>query len=166
MERKETIYNQIIGIKDGNLVLLNYIFDNGNDFKGATGAYFEVLSQDEAERLTDDFDGDELWRMAVAAGDTTLGLDDWTAEYIYACKLDGLDFPMQDNSYLNELSRALNDLSEENLEDLHFYYENCGLSYEDYIFNCVGGGRCFDANDKWDVVFRPDLLEKIMAVEK
>lgn len=132
--RKETKYNKVVNIADdGEITVLDGVFIYSDDFKGATGSKFYPVSESEyndtinEDNVIDSFidSGAELPKGHERNG--------WQSVYD-AMSSDEIESFMFDTSYseLWEYLRA-----------------ECGLSLEDAkIFNCVGGGRCFDANFK------------------
>ena len=58
MNRFQMDFNAIVGLGEyGDLIMLNYIFDDGKGFKGATGASFVPVYQEEIDynRSTEGF---------------------------------------------------------------------------------------------------------------
>lgn len=168
MTRQETKINQIVGIKDGELYVLEYVFKHSDDFKGATGYSMGTITQEYIDEMNDiDMlceEWDYLWREAVQAGNTDEGLREWMENWQYASvNYDGYLFPSDDNSFRYETEKLVNSLPEDQKKQLE---EVFGVMGEDYAtWNCSGCGRCFNANDEWDVIFRPDLLELIKEYE-
>ena len=80
--RDQTTYREVIGTDEGTVIVLDYTFNHGDGFKGATGAAVRPVSQDEIDRaLTDDEKQEwfeELWRQdAGTTNGTTDSLEDW-----------------------------------------------------------------------------------------
>lgn len=139
--------NKVVNVdEDGEITVLQEIFNYDDGCKGATGSRFYPISEGEYEERTT--------REAIAEfleGATELypeydSYEDW-ADAIIANGEEGE--VMFDNSYSN-------------LWDM--MREECGLSEEDaYVFDCVGGGRMFDANYQGNV--NPELSELIRKAE-
>jgi len=148
--RKQTDYNEIIGMIDGEYYMLDYIFDDGKDFKGATGSVFSPVSPEEQEDLLDiDNIKDtfaDCWREAVSGGHTEDSLDDYCQSIIDNDGIDGVI----DTSYSNYWDK---------IRQLDKKFT------DDWVFNCTGGGRCFSKNMKFDKVFRQDLIDIINKYE-
>lgn len=150
-ERKETRYDKLVGEKDGDFYFCDYIFYEGEDFKGATGTVLtpvtkeDYLDRTEGEGLLDYLR--EIWQQAVSAGQTEKSLEDWAEEVI---NIDG--------------DEAVFDLSG---YDLWGQLRQIGYNEEEYpVFQCSGGGRCFGRFDKFDKVYDQELLDKIRKIEK
>jgi len=141
----QTTYNELIGYdSDGNAVILLDTFDLGGEFRGATGAILELVSQEEYDERTSDEAlqeyAEELWREdASQPNGTTDSLEDWT----------------EDNRY---------DLLETVFDDSY-----SGLVPEgDYVAtHCIGGGRIFpSALDDIVTWVRPELADVIRDAER
>jgi hypothetical protein len=130
MERKETKYNKVVNFDEETkeITVLDYTFNHGDGFKGATGSIFYAVSKSEFDKTLEPY------------------LDDKEELLCY----------MADNfgNLSSDTIRGV-DASEEALKDLFFdtsyseiwdyLREATGLNEEQaYIFNCSGGGRCFD----------------------
>jgi hypothetical protein len=165
MTREITTYNQIVGIKDNELWILEDSFQHSDDFKGVTGYHMDTITQsyiddrNDTSKLIKKYD--YLWREAVAAKNTELGLE----EYIEMLQRDNSDdlFFDDDDSFRYQTKKLINNLPKEQKEKLESIF---GVMGEDYVtWNCSGCGRCFNADDKWDYVFNPKLLEVITKYE-
>ena len=80
--RDQTTYREVIGTDEGTVIVLDYTFNHGDGFKGATGAQVRPVTQAEIDRaLTDDEKQEwfeELWRQdAGTTNGTTDSLEDW-----------------------------------------------------------------------------------------
>lgn len=161
MADNETHYNAIVGVIDGELAILEYTFEDSENFKGAVGHTMRTLTQEQIDSQKEA--DEELWKGAVAGGSTTLGLDDWWEDACDEAEMNNLYYPYDDDSYryeTNELYEALSDDDREKIEEI------MGVKGEDYVdFECGSGGRCFDANAEWDLILRPDLVELINKLE-
>lgn len=162
MADNETHYNAIVGVIDGELAILEYTFEDSENFKGAVGHTMRTLTQEQIDSQKDEAD-EELWKGAVASGSTTLGLNDWWEDACDEAEMNNLYYPYDDDSYryeTNELYEALSDDNREKIEEI------MGVKGEDYVdFECGSGGRCFNANEEWDLILRPDLVELINKLE-
>jgi hypothetical protein len=148
--RQETKYNKLVGIIDDEYCFLDYTFKDG-DFMGACGTILQPITRKQYEYDTSEDSLlerlGEWWKNAVDNNSTELGKVEWVRD-IY--NRDGDD--------------ALYDLSGYDLWD---QLRNIGLTEEDYpVFNCIGGGRCFDKNMKFDKVYDQKLVDIINQYEK
>lgn len=151
-QRTKTEYNEIVAIAEsGEVYMLNYVFDHGDGFRGATGTVFVPFYQDYAderndfERIKEEYG--YLWQESVAAGNCEDSLYDFIQGLIETS--DG-DFFGHDDSSVHLIPDDFKT----------YYYPEC-LGFE-----CVGGGRCFSPRfTKWETVLRPDLLELIKQYE-
>lgn len=168
MTREGTTYNQIVGIKDNELWILEDSFQHSDDFKGVTGYHMDTMTQDyidsrnDTSELMEEYD--YLWREAVAAKNTELGLEEYIEmlQRDVECNSDGL-FLGDDDSFRYQTEELINNLPKEQKEKLESIF---GVMGEDYVtWNCSGCGRCFNADDEWDYVFNPELLEVIKKHE-
>ena len=164
MADNETHYNAIVGVIDGELAILEYTFEDGENFKGGVGYRMRTMTQEYIDCRKDPDNADEdLWKQAVAGDYTTLGLDDWWEDACDEAEMEGKYYPFDDDSFryeTNELYEALSDDDREKIEEI------MGVKGEDYVdFECGSGGRCFDANAEWDLILRPDLVELINKLE-
>lgn len=151
--REQTTYNKLVGRKGDHYYFCDAIFSYGNSFKGATGTILVPISKDEYdERMSDSNIESYLeddWYNAVAAKQTTLGLEDWI-EFVR-------DSDGDENIVFPEI---IDDSRSEVLREL-------GLTEEDFpVIECSGGGRCFHADDEFDEVYDAELLQKIREAEK
>ena len=167
MTREETKINQIVGIKSGELYVLEDVFKYSDGFKGATGYSMNVIIQEYIDNMNDidylETELDYLWRDAVQAGKTTDSLREYMKSLVDECQFYGQLFPLDDNSYRYDTEKLVEELPAEQKAELEKVF---GIMGEDYVTWSVGGcGRCFNANDEWDVIFRPDLLELIKQYE-
>ena len=167
MTREETKINQIVGIKDGELYVLEDVFKYSDGFKGATGYSMNVITQEYIDNMNDiDYlckENDYLWREAVQAQRTTDSLQEFMQSLIDESLYNDMLFPFDDNSFRHQTEKLVKELPTEQKAELEKVF---GIMGEDYVtWNCSDCGRCFNANDEWDVVFRPDLLELIKQYE-
>lgn len=167
MTRQETKINQIVGIKGGELYVLEDVFKYGDGFKGATGYSMGTISQSYIDEMNDICtlceEYDYLWREAVQAGSTEKGLEEFMQDWVYESSCYGYLFPSDDNSFRYDTEKLVEELPAEQKAELEKVF---GVMGEDFVTWSVSGcGRCFNPNDEWDVVFRPDLLELIKQYE-
>lgn len=150
-DEKRTTYNIVVGITENDeIYLLNSIFDHGKGFKGATGSVLVPVSQDYIDERNDldsiiDTYG-YLWTEAVASGSTTDSQEDYMQQVLDSS--DGAFFG-HDESYVHHITKEFKDE----------YFPDAET------FECVGGGRCFDAGMKFKTVLRQDLLDLINKAE-
>lgn len=147
LDRKQTDYHILIGIKDGEYYGLDYIFEHGK-LKGAVGTHLRPLTPEQAQDYRDNYDFDDLWKMAVTNDSTTMGLEEWE-EQVKATDGDSLFFDASGSQYEEAIRR-------------HFE-ANTGQEME--LTDCRGGGRCFAIDMDWDQLFRLDLWSLIVDAE-
>ena len=167
MTRQETKINQIVGIRQGELVVLEYVFKHSDGFKGATGYSMGTITQDYIDQMNDPYylmeEYDYLWREAVQSGHTELGLEEYIKDWINDCSYYGQLFPSDDDSFRYDTEKAVEALPDEQKAQLEGYF---GVQGEDFeAWSVSGCGRLFNADDEWEIVFRPDLLELIKEYE-
>lgn len=167
MTREETKINQIVGIKNGELYVLEDVFKYSDGFKGATGYSMNVITQEYIDDMNDidylETELDYLWREAVQAGETTDNLREYIESLVDKCQSHGQLYPSDDNSFRYDTEKLVEELPAEQKAELEKVF---GVMGKDYATWSVSGcGRCFNANDEWDVIFRPDLLELIKQYE-
>ena len=167
MTREETKINQIVGIKNGELYVLEKVFKHGDGLKGATGYSMGTITQGYIDEMNDidylEAELDYLWREAVQAGKTTDSLREYMESLVNECQFYGQLFPLDDNSYRYDTEKLVKELPAEQKAELEKVF---GVMGEDYATWSVSScGRCFNANDEWDVIFRPDLIELIKQYE-
>lgn len=168
MTREETKINQIVGIQKGELYILEYVFKHSDDFKGATGYSMSTLTQEYIDEMNDiDYlceENDYLWREAVQAQRTTDSLQEYMQSLVDECSYYDMLFPFDDNSFRDQTEKLVEELPTEQKAELE---KTFGVMGEDFVtWNCSCCGRCFNADDEWDVIFRPDLVELIKQYEK
>lgn len=135
--RTETKYNKIVNFdKEINeITMLDYTFKDNKNFKGATGTKFELISKSYFDETIEPY------------------LDNDKELLIYMSENFGeLNRQMIENVDSTEegLKNMFFDLSYIELWD--YIREELGLSEDEaYIFNCTGGGRCFDKDFEGNV---------------
>lgn len=132
--RKETKYNKIVNVsEDGEIQVLDSVFEYSDGFKGAVGSSFYPVSKEEYKERTSLESIIEYLESAVSEDGIPSVCENsyrkW-AESIIEC--DEQDEFMFDTSY-SELWDYMRD--------------ELGLTEDDaYIFECTCGGRMFDKN--------------------
>ena len=163
--RESTKYNKIIGIANGSVYVLEETFKYSDDgFKGCCGYTMSTISQDyidernDVDWLCDNYD--DVWREAVRAGQTTMGLEDFMDDWVRnCCDL----FPSDDPSHRSDFEQALEDARPEVAKKVIEYF---GADIEDFgAWNNKGCGRCFNKDMEWDELFEPELWEMIRTYE-
>ena len=167
MTREETKINQIVGIKGSELYVLEDVFRYDNGYKGVTGYSMNVITQKYIDDMNDidylEAELDYIWREAVQTGNTTDGLREYMESLIDECQFYDQLYPLDDNSFRHQTEKLVEELPAEQKAELEKIF---GVMGEDYVtWSASGCGRCFNANDEWDVIFRPDLLELIKQYE-
>lgn len=155
MARKRDWIMKLVGKDtDGSFVFCESIFEYEDGLKGAAGFTLRPITEEEYERRTDPEDPDtldyfeEFWCDAVRAGWTRESLEEYTKR-VLAKDGDNIVF---DLSYFWDVENQLRDI---------------GYSEEDYpIFECIGSGRCFDKDSKYEVVYDSELLDRIRKIEE
>jgi len=149
-KREQTDYKKVIGKnKDGEIVVLDYIFEHTDGLKGATGSTFRAVSKEEREeRVNDESYLEESWKCAVQNGSTELGLSEW-CELVRDTDGDEAFFDLSYSELWDDIREAFPEYADEDAYTL---------------FECAGGGRCFP--QEWDVLLEPELNKKILEVEK
>lgn len=147
-QRQEITYNKVVNISnDGEITLLHYVFDNGAGFKGATGTTFSPVSLQEYKERTSK---DEVINQIIDCG-IPKGFEREGANGVYKV--------MKAN---NEIQSFVFDTSYSELWDM--LRKECKLNKtKAYIFECTGGGRCFD--NKFQGNVNPELSELIRKYE-
>lgn len=152
-EKKEIIINKVVNNNKENneIQMLDYLFDHGDGFKGATGTRFEPISK---ETYRDMMSKESVIEHLVSSGLITApneNLEHKFAEVLY-----------KEMKASGELEAFTFDLSyKEHWDQLREY----GYPKSKYpIFNCVGGGRMFDADFEGNV--NPELSKEIRKYEK
>jgi len=153
-QRKQIDYYEIIGILDNEIYMLDYIFDHNDSFKGATGTIFSPIYEEDIEQRNnfDDFvdNYDYLWFEAVQMEIT----EDSKKNYLRKLYEDMLingdgEFIGHDTSYIRYIPEKFRK---------EFFPEAV-------TFECIGGGRIFDKNIKFDKCLNAVLLDKIRKIE-
>ena len=151
-KRKEKKYFKPVGIKDGSIYFLDYIFEDG-DFKGAVGTVLDPITKNYIENITNEDwieYSREIWVEAVKSGSTEQSLEDYAESIKNESENQGQLYPGHDDSY-TELH-----------DEAKKYFDN-----DVETFNCCGGGRCFDLDllNSFDKVINQDLIDLIKSYE-
>ena len=149
--RTQIDYNKVVNFdkETGEIVVLNYIFNDNGGFKGATGSTFEAVSLSEYNERTDE---DNVIEYLIDSG---LELP---KDYLRG----GFQEMYEAMEASGEIEGFMFDTSHSELWDE--LREVCGLSEgEAYIFNCTGGGRCFDKDFTGNV--NVELSQLIREIE-
>ena len=159
MERRENI-NIVLGIaKDGELYILDGIFHDSNSFSGATCFSRRYLTDADIEdRNSLDYVMDycdELWRMAVQAGDTEDGLKEFAESYMW--EENGKLYPGYDDSFVYDTAEAIAKLSRKQKKELYEFYDIDDLD-KDFNSDCGSCGRAFPEDNEWEIKFVSDEL--------
>ena len=150
-KREQIDYGKPVGIKDGSIYFLDYVFNHHDGFKGATGTILDPIAQSEIDENNDPENVKEwyrdIWQQSVESGNTENSLNDFVEECIDHC--DG-EFPGHDMSYSE-------------------YHDEAFKHFDDDVktFNCSGGGRCFDHKllNSFDTVIDQSLIDLIKKYE-
>ena len=151
-KRKEKKYFKPVGIKDGSIYFLDYIFEDG-DFKGAVGTVLDPVTKDYIKNITNEDwieYSREIWVDAVRLGSTEQSLEDYAESIKNESENQGQLYPGHDDSY-TELHDEAKKYFDNNVE----------------TFNCCGGGRCFDLEllNSFDKVINQKLIDLIKSYE-
>ena len=150
-KKQETKYNKIVNFDEDTkeITVLDGIFKYEDGFKGATGSKFEPVSRDEYEDRTDE---DNFVEYLIDSG---IDLPD----NFKRSGFEGLAKAMIAN---DEVKDFVFDTSHNELWD--YLREELNLSEDEaYIFNCIGGGRCFDKDFNGNI--NPELSILIREIE-
>lgn len=163
--RESTKYNKIIGIANGLVYVLEETFKYSDDgLKGCCGYAMSTISQDYIDERNDVCwlcdNCDDIWREAVRAGQTTMGLEDFMDDWVRnCCEL----FPTDDSSYRSDFEQVLEDARPEVAKKVIEYF---GADSEDFgAWNNECGGRTFHKDMEWDELFEPELWKMIRGCE-
>ena len=148
--------NKVIGRRERDeIVVCDSVFERKDGLKGAVGTSFRPVGEDEYARMHDAGSQEvqdclsDLWIAAVNDGRTTEGLQDYCQEII---DIDG-------NSVLWDLSYC----------DMYNLIREAYPEYADKeaypLFECIGRGRCFRADMKWDDLHDPETWKMIKQYE-
>lgn len=133
MGTKRIEINKVVKVEDNTITVLDSAFEYEDGFKGLTGTVFEIVSKDYFDETIEPYlnnDKEVLIYYAENFGDLNREM------------IEGVD------SSEEALTELFFDTSYEGLWD--YLREELNLTEDEaYIFNCIGGGRCFTAQDKF-----------------
>lgn len=161
VEKLESAKNFLVGIKDGKIIYLEYVFWYSEGFKGAIGIGLEYKTESEAEYLwedarenpTDYIDRD-LWEDAVCADRTDDSYEDFADQAIKGQEDEYLSWPNADGSYTGFVS-----------ENEEKWIRDYLGETEPLVYSWTGSGRMFNKDYELDVVANPEVLEIIKEFE-
>lgn|SRR5690625_734064 len=147
METKREKINKIVKVDGNEITVLNESFEYADGFKGLTGTVFEIISKSEFYNVLEPYlDNDTETLIYLAENFGCLGRE----------IIEGVD------SSKEALTELFFDTSYSDMWD--YFREELNLSEDEaYIFNCIGGGRCFRADDKF--TYNTEL-EKYLVYEQ
>lgn len=153
LENKKVI-ERLVGRIDDMYYVCDCVFGK-DDFYGAMGAVLCPVSKEQYEHDMDAESGEtqdrfqESWAEQAKQGDTDKGLKDYVEEILAVEGEEALyDFGGYD--YWDMIREQVPELTKERYP----------------IFDCVAGGRCFDANMEWDEIYDPVVWELILKCER
>lgn len=152
-KKGETHYWKVVNIdKESNeITMLDYTFKHSDGFKGATGSKFVAVSKAQYKEQTSKENViDRIIDSGLVEYKHNANIERKMAEVLYkemkaAGEIESFCFDLSYREHWDELRS-------------HGYPEN---KYP--IFDCVGGGRCFDADFNGNV--NPELSEEIRKFE-
>lgn len=149
--KTQTDYNKIVNFdKETNeITMLDYIFNHNDGFKGATGTKFEPISREEYDERMDE---ENVIDYLIDSG----------IELPENYKRGGFQELYEAMKNNNELEQFIFDTSYSEFWD-EIRTELDLTMTEAYIFNCIGGGRCFDKDFHGNVNI--ELSELIRQIE-
>lgn len=143
MKTKRKKINKVVKVYGNEITVLDEAFEYADGFKGLTGSVFEAVSKSEFDDVLEPY----------------LDNDEETFNYLsenFAEIIEGVD------SSEEALTDLFFDTSYSDMWD--YLREELNLSEDEaYIFNCIGGGRCFRADDKFT---HNRELEKYLTYEQ
>ena len=152
-EREQKNYFEVVNIdkESREITMLDYIFKHSDGFKGATGTKFEPVSKEQYK--------DELSKDNVIERIIDFGLIEYSHNKDIQWKMAEVLY--KEMKKAGELESFCYDLSyAEHWDKLRAF----GYPKSKYpIFNCIGGGRCFDKDFKGNV--NPELSKLIRDIE-
>lgn len=162
MTRTSNKINEIVGIRNRAVYVLEETFQYDDDMKGAVGYSMRPLTQEEIDSASDSQNLRDLWVEAVEADHTDLGLDEWVEDL--ECNMDSDQYyPFEDNSFRAEFKDLLENSSARIKKKIQ---EVFGIEGEDYVdWSVCSCGRCFSADDEWDEILNKNALKTIKQSE-
>ena len=166
-KRIQNDLNKIIGITAYlEVICVDYYFEhgkdfNGGDFKGYTGTRYNPVSKQEVKHMNTLVYAKEYVCDAIPTEDIRKKFGSITkAAKAFLADMDG-DYLGHDNSYFGKYGTQLDALAM-NQQNI--------FGYIPATFTCCGGGRMFGSSithdTKWALLLEPELLLKILEVEK
>lgn len=144
MREQQDFWKVVNRAEDGEITVLDYVFEHRGGMRGAVGSKFYPVSEREYE--------DRTTREAIL--EYLEGAIDESEEFIENMADDIIDNGLEDE-YMFDNSYC------EHWDEIR---EELGLDEnEAYIFDCVGGGRCFEADFQGNI--NPELSEIIREYE-
>lgn len=121
---------EVVDFKDGEITVLDSLFKHDDDFMGATGSKFVPVSKEEYEERTSRESIIEYLQNAIDEVPKGFNnMEEWVDAIFEAGEEVEIAF---DTSHC---------------EHWDYLRKQTGLDEDEaYIFDCIGGGRCFDAN--------------------
>lgn len=151
--------NKVVKVIDNEITVLDEAFDYGDGFKGLVGTRFEPISKAFYKQQTTLSAIEEKLQDCVNE-------DEVPNEYLY------LDSGKMSKNPHKRWAKAIKEAGEAEQFMFDTSYselwgdlrEQLGLTEKEaYIFNCTGGGRCFNSDDKFTHNVE---LEKYLEYEK
>jgi hypothetical protein len=146
--RKQVNYGEVVGVTpDGEVYILDYVFDHGNGHVGAVGSILRPVTQNEYDEATG-IDGlverfEDVWRMMVADGNTDSSLEEW-AQSVH--RYDG-DEAIWDHSDYDKWDEARYYVAQLEAYQDEVEEANGNLENAFPVMESIGGGRIFDRFD-------------------
>jgi hypothetical protein len=147
--------NKVIGkTESGDFYICEDIFKYEDNFHGSTGLILCPVSREEyedAENPSSPTTRDrflELWKDLAGQGATYKGFEEWLA-MILATDFPDCSFDVGGCEFWDAIRKLEPGLTEENYP----------------IFDCVGCGRIFSANMKFEKIYEPKILKQIFKSE-
>lgn len=159
MGTKRININKVVKVVDNEITVLESAFDHGDGFKGLTGYFFEPISKAQYKEQTKLSEVEDYLRSCVGEADIP-------NKFLYtdSGKISKNPYKRWAKAIkeADALGHVMFDTSYEELWD--YLRDELNLSEEEaYIFNCIGGGRCLTAQDKFT---HNKELEKYLEYEK
>lgn len=151
-KREQTDYYQVVhhDKETGEIIMLDYIFRHSDGFKGATGTRFEPVSKEQYK--------EETSKARIIERLEDCGIVTCDNEQAKKAALNSLYKQMKAN---DEIEYFCFDLSY-----IEHWDKLRALGYPENkypVFNCTGGGRCFDKNFEGNI--NPELSKLIREIE-
>jgi hypothetical protein len=163
--RQKDTYNKLVASRDNEFYFVDYIFNDADGFKGATGTIVTPVSKEYYDYATSEQGILERYMDAM-------GEDEW----LEALGLDREDFEDEDEMIkaiedgIYDLYRVgeLNPFEEVNydLEEQMRKLTEFSDSDEFPLFEVIGGGRSFRKDSNFDKIYDQELYNKIRKVEE